>query len=56
MAVKWLDQPEGHDYDAAAEYLSMLAEDATVEATVAALKANHSPYPNRLHQTIKNTR
>ena len=39
MAVKWLDQPEGHDYDAAAEYLSMLAEDATVEATVAALRS-----------------
>ncbi len=38
MAVKWLDQPEGHDYDAAAEYLSMLAEDGTVEATVAALR------------------
>ena len=39
MAVKWLDAPEDHDYDAAADYLSMLAESATVEATVAALKA-----------------
>jgi hypothetical protein len=39
MAVKWLDDPEDHDYDAAADYLSMLAEDATVAATVAALKS-----------------
>ena len=26
MAVKWLDEPEAHDYDAAADYLSMVAE------------------------------
>ena len=38
MAVKWLDAPEDHDYDAAADYLSMLAEDATVAATVNAMK------------------
>ena len=24
MAVKWLDEPEVHDYDAAADYLSLL--------------------------------
>jgi hypothetical protein len=39
MAVKWLDEPEAHDYDAAAAYLSMLAEKDAVDKTVAALKA-----------------
>ena len=38
MGVKWLDEPEDHDYDAAADYLSMLAEPTVVAATVAALK------------------
>ncbi len=39
MHVKWLDEPEDHDYDAAADYLSMLAEQTVVAATVTALKA-----------------
>lgn len=39
MAVKWLDEPEAHDYDAAAAYLSMLAEKDAVDKTVAALKS-----------------
>ncbi|BBY58078.1 hypothetical protein [Mycolicibacterium sarraceniae] len=39
MAVKWFDEPEEHDYEAAADYLGMLAEDATVAATVNALKS-----------------
>jgi hypothetical protein len=39
MAVKWLAEPEAHDYDAAADYLSMLAETDAVDKTVAALKA-----------------
>ena len=39
MAVKWLDGPESHDYDAATAYLSMLAEKDAVDKTVAALKA-----------------
>ena len=39
MAVKWLDEPEAHDYDAAADYLHMLAETGSVDKTVAALKA-----------------
>ncbi|AGB26180.1 hypothetical protein Mycsm_06016 [Mycobacterium sp. JS623] len=39
MAVKWLDEPETHDYDAAAAYLSMLAENDSVDGTVASLKA-----------------
>ncbi len=38
MGVKWLDDPEEHDYDAAADYLSMVAEPAVVAATVEALK------------------
>jgi hypothetical protein len=39
MAVTWLDQPEAHDYDAAAAYLSLLADPDTVSKTVMALKA-----------------
>jgi hypothetical protein len=39
MAVKWLDDPEAHDYDAAADYLSLIAEPDTVRRTVDALKA-----------------
>jgi hypothetical protein len=38
MTVKWLDDPEAHDYDAAADYLSMIAESDTVAGTVDALK------------------
>ena len=44
MAVKWLDRPEAHDYDAAAAYLSMLAENDAVDRTVAALKAAKPVY------------
>jgi hypothetical protein len=39
MAVKWLDDPEAHDYDAAADYLSLGAESGAVTNTVDALKA-----------------
>ena len=38
MAVKWLDEPEAHDYDAAADYLSLVADPDLVEKTVAALQ------------------
>jgi hypothetical protein len=38
MTVKWLDDPEAHDYDAATDYLSMIAESDTVAGTVDALK------------------
>ena len=38
MAVKWLDEPEDHDYDAAAAYLSMRAEADSVGRVVAALR------------------
>lgn len=38
MTVKWLDDPEAHDFDAAADYLSLIADSASVTATVAALK------------------
>lgn len=44
MAVKWLDDPEDHDYHAAGDYLSLLAEDATVGATVGALKSAKTVY------------
>ena len=48
MAVKWLDEPEAHDYDAAAAYLSMLAEKDAVDKTVAALKAAKPVYQVRI--------
>jgi hypothetical protein len=39
MAVKWLDAPEDHDYDAAADYLSLVDEADVVAATVECLRA-----------------
>jgi hypothetical protein len=39
MAVKWLDEPEDHDYGAAADYLSLVADAGTVEKTAGALKS-----------------
>jgi hypothetical protein len=44
MAVKWFGEPEDHDYEAAAEYLSMVAEDAAVAATVNAMKTAKPVY------------
>lgn len=44
MAVKWLDEPQAHDYGAAADYLSMLAEPERVENTVAALHKTKPVY------------
>jgi hypothetical protein len=44
MAVKWLDEPESHDYGAAADYLSMIAESERVEKTVAALRYAKTEY------------
>jgi len=44
MAVKWLKEPETHDYDAASDYLSMLSESDGVEATVAALNSAKTVY------------
>ncbi|MDH6243585.1 hypothetical protein [Mycobacterium sp. OTB74] len=38
MGVKWLDNPEDHDYDAAADYLTMLADEGSVTKTVAGLR------------------
>ncbi len=38
MAVMWLDKPQDHDYEAAADYLSMIAEPHVVQKTVAALR------------------
>jgi hypothetical protein len=43
MAVKWLDMPEDHDYEAAADYLSMVAEPHLVQKT-AALKETKPVY------------
>jgi len=44
MAVHWLDEPESHDYDAAADYLSMLAEAERVQRTVATLREAQTSY------------
>lgn len=38
MAVKWLDDPEDHDYGAAADYLSLISEADSITATVVALR------------------
>ncbi len=38
MAVKWLDEPEAHDFDAAADYLSLVGGPDVVAKTVAALR------------------
>jgi hypothetical protein len=37
--VKWLDEPQEHDYPAAADYLELLADRDTVDALVARLRA-----------------
>lgn len=42
MTVKWLDAPEDHDYSAAADYLSLLAEDHAIATTVDALRSADS--------------
>jgi hypothetical protein len=39
MAVKWLDAPEDHDYDAAADYLSLISEAEAIAKTVDALRS-----------------
>jgi hypothetical protein len=39
MAVKWLAEPEDHDYVAAAEFLGLISEDDSAAATVDALKS-----------------
>jgi hypothetical protein len=39
MTVKWLAEPEAHDFDAAADYLSMVGEPDVVAKTVDALRA-----------------
>jgi hypothetical protein len=44
MSVKWLDQPEDHDFAAANDYLSMLADDAATARTVEALKSAETVY------------
>ena len=44
MTVKWLDEPESHDYGAAAAYLSMLAEAERVGKTVGALRGAQTEY------------
>ncbi|MCW2649585.1 MAG: hypothetical protein JWR32_561 [Mycobacterium sp.] len=38
MAVEWLDKPQDHDYQAAANYLGLVAEPHLVDKTVAALR------------------
>lgn len=38
MSVKWLDEPEEHDYPAAAAYLTLLATPEDVKAIVKALR------------------
>lgn len=44
MAVKWLDEPEPQEYDAAADYLTMVAEPQRVKKAVAALRDAKTMY------------
>ena len=44
MVVKWLDEPEAHDFDAAADYLSLVGDPDVVEKTVAALRRAEPAY------------
>jgi hypothetical protein len=37
--VKWLEEPESHDFPAAAAYLALVAEDSTVKELTAKLQA-----------------
>ncbi len=39
MEIKWLDQPETHDYPAAGSYLNLLYDDKNVRRLMAKLKA-----------------
>lgn len=39
LSVKWLEKPEAHDFPAAADYLTMLADPPTVKKVVKKLKA-----------------
>ncbi len=55
MGVKWLDEPEEHDYDAAADYLSMLAEAAVVTSTVDALR-NAKPVQRKAKDILRAAR
>src|ERR1700709_1524578 len=51
MAVKWLDDPEDHDYGAAADYLSLISEADAITATIDAPKAARpTPGPPARHQ------
>ena len=39
LRVKWLERPESHDFPAAADYLTMLADAQTVKKLIKKLKA-----------------
>ncbi len=39
LSVKWLEKPETHDFPAAADYLTMLADANTVKKAIKTLKA-----------------
>lgn len=44
MGVKWLDKPEDHDYDAASDFLTLVAVPDEVARTVAALRKSKVVY------------
>lgn len=46
LVVKWKDTPDDHDYPAAANYLSLIADDDTVKDLVARLEKA----PVKIHQ------
>lgn len=44
LSVKWLEKPEAHDFPAAADYLSMLADAQTVKKALKKLKSGTVTY------------
>jgi len=43
-SVKWLDEPEAHDFPAAADYLALLADSHTVDELTERLRAGSIVY------------
>jgi hypothetical protein len=39
LSVKWLEKPEPHDFPAAADYLTLVADSATVKKVIKKLKS-----------------
>lgn len=52
LKVKWLKEPDPHDYAAAEHYLSLLADPDTAHNTAEALQSPHSSIEHRMAKDI----